>query len=131
VKRAGWWLAWCLCALLYPAACFVAWALRPSHRPGPWQPRARGRGVWLVCLAVVLSAGCSLFAASPAARPGNTAPDIIKKISAAAHEVCDPILGAVDGMVSSYDAPSSASTKDASPAAATDASADATEGGAP
>jgi len=56
VRRAGWWLAWCLFALLYPAACVVAWALRPRHRPGPWQPRARG--VWLVCLAVLLATGC-------------------------------------------------------------------------
>lgn len=56
MKRAGWWLAWCLCALLYPAACVVAWALRPMHRPGPWRPRARG--VWLVCLAVLLATGC-------------------------------------------------------------------------
>jgi hypothetical protein len=55
VKRAGW-LTWLVCALLYPLACFVAWALRPSHRPGPWRPRARG--VWLVCLAVLLATGC-------------------------------------------------------------------------
>lgn len=55
MKRAGW-LTWLVCALLYPLACFVAWALRPSHRPGPWRPRARG--AWLVCLAVLLATGC-------------------------------------------------------------------------
>ena len=56
MRRWGW-LTWLVCALLYPLACFVAWALRPRHRPGPWRPRARG--VWLVCLAVACVAGCT------------------------------------------------------------------------
>ena len=64
MKSLKWWLVWLVCVLLYLPARMLAWALRPMHRPGPWQPRARGRGVWLVCLAVACIAGCTSAAAA-------------------------------------------------------------------
>lgn len=95
---------------------------RVRHPDDPETGRAR------VLLLVVLLAGCGFFAASPVARPGNTAPDLLKKISAGAHEVCDPILAALDGAIASYNPPQPAAVvvaKDAS------ADSDASEGGAP
>lgn len=119
MKRAGWWLVWCLCALLYPLACVVAWALQPRHRPGPWQPRARGRGVWLVCLAVVLSAGCAT-AKGPAGS--------ISKVRAWWQMICD----SGDSALAVAETVSRGPEVDAGAGdASTSAESDAAEGGAP